>query len=128
MESSQRKISKLKYSTGTSLPVNFGAVDVCISGSVTLLVLNTKRPDKNCTLFFCLILSTGTKMNIFLIFPRFAVIIMEYVGSRNLHRLLIETPDKYLGTDTVHFRNNIVQLRVCMIYTDIRFSFSECEL
>jgi hypothetical protein len=23
---------------------------------------------------------------------------MEYVGSRNLHRLLIETPDKFLGT------------------------------
>jgi len=28
---------------------------------------------------------------------RYAVIIMEYVGSRNLHRLLIETRDKYLG-------------------------------
>ncbi|XP_023337254.1 serine/threonine-protein kinase mos [Eurytemora carolleeae] len=28
---------------------------------------------------------------------RYSVIIMEYVGSRNLHRLLIETPDKVLG-------------------------------
>jgi len=28
---------------------------------------------------------------------RYAVIIMEYVGSRNLHRLLIEMPDKHLG-------------------------------
>ena len=27
---------------------------------------------------------------------RYAVIIMEYVGSRNLHRLLIESEDKYL--------------------------------
>jgi hypothetical protein len=35
---------------------------------------------------------------IFSLFFRYAVIIMEYVGSRNLHRLLIETPDKFLGT------------------------------
>jgi len=28
---------------------------------------------------------------------RYSVIIMEYVGSRNLHRLLIETPEKFLG-------------------------------
>ena len=27
---------------------------------------------------------------------RYAIIIMEYVGSRNLHRLLVETPDKQL--------------------------------
>jgi hypothetical protein len=35
---------------------------------------------------------------VFSLFFRYAVIIMEYVGSRNLHRLLIETPDKFLGT------------------------------
>ncbi len=28
---------------------------------------------------------------------------MEYVGSRNLHRLLIETPDKFLGTYPLFF-------------------------
>jgi len=28
---------------------------------------------------------------------RYSVIIMEYVGSRNLHRLLIETPEKVIG-------------------------------
>ena len=28
---------------------------------------------------------------------RYSVIIMEYVGSRNLHRLLIETPEKIIG-------------------------------
>jgi hypothetical protein len=38
------------------------------------------------------------RKRIFSLFFRYAVIIMEYVGSRNLHRLLIETPDKFLGT------------------------------
>ena len=31
-----------------------------------------------------------------LVHIRYAIIIMEYVGSRNLHRLLVETPDKQL--------------------------------
>ena len=30
---------------------------------------------------------------------RHAVIIMEYVGSRNLHRLLVELREKTLGTE-----------------------------
>ena len=30
---------------------------------------------------------------------RHAVIIMEYVGSRNLHRLLVEKREKTLGTE-----------------------------
>ena len=30
---------------------------------------------------------------------RHAIIIMEYVGSKNLHHLLVERREKYLGSD-----------------------------